>query len=120
MTQDVDGSIGSFAVEPAKVVMCGCTTACFWLDEICGIRRDFEDHIACIVSEDAVWICLEVVHEHGGSGDGVGWWGGLFRCNFIECWENTGVTCAAIIHEGAIDSLDSGSALLVEKLGFGV
>ena len=38
----------------------------------------------------------------------------MFGCDFIECW----VACAAIIHEGAIDGLDSGGALLVEKLGF--
>ena len=77
-------------------------------------------HIACVGSKDAVWISVEVVHEHGGSGDGVGHWGGLFGCDFVECWENTWVACAAIIHEGAIDGLDSGGALLVENLGFGV
>ena len=51
--------------------MHGCTTACFWLDKISGVRRDFEDHIDCIVAKDTVWVRVEVVHEHGGSGDGV-------------------------------------------------
>ena len=100
--------------------MRGCLAACFWLDEISGVRCDFEDHIACVVAEDAVWVRVEVVHEHGGSGDGVGHWGGLFGCDFIECWENTGVACAAIMHEGAIDSLNSGGALLVKRSGFRV
>ena len=66
-----------------------------------------------------MWIGVEVVHEHGGSGDGVGCRGGLFGCDFIECWENTWVACRAIIYEGAVDDLDSGGAVLVEKLGFG-
>ena len=61
---------------------------------------------------------VEVVHEHGGSGDHVGRWGGLFGCDFVECWKNAGVACATIIHEGAmIDCLDSGGALLVKRLG---
>ena len=62
-----------------------------------------------------MWISVEVVHEHGGSSDGVSCGRGLFGCDFIECWEN-----AAIIHEGAIDGLDSVGALFVEKLGFEV
>jgi hypothetical protein len=95
--------------------VCGRTTACFWLDKISGIGHDFEDHIACVVSENAMWVRVEVVHDHGGSGDGVGHWGGLFGCDFIECWD-----AAILIHEGAIDSLDSGGALLVENLGFEV
>ena len=102
--------------------MHGRMAACFWLDEITGVGCDFEDHITCIVSEDAVWISVEVVHVQGGLGDGVGRWGRLFRCDFVECWENKWVACAAIIlHEGAIvNGLDSGGALLVENLGFGV
>ena len=96
--------------------MRGCMTTCFWLDEISGVRRDFEDHIASIVAEDTVWVRVEVVHEHGSLGDGVSRWGGIFGCDFVECWENTGVACAAIIHEGAIDSLDPGGVLFVKRL----
>ena len=66
-----------------------------------------------------MWISVEVVHEHCGSGSGAGCGGGLFGCDFVECWENTWVACTAIIHEGVIDGLDSGDAVLVEKLGFG-
>ena len=47
-------------------------------------------------------------------------WGGLFKCDFVECWENTGVVCTAIIHENAIDCLDPGGAVFVKRLGYGV
>jgi hypothetical protein len=96
------------------------TAACLWLDEVSGVRRDFEDHVAGIVAEHAVRVRVKVVHEHGGSGDRVGRWGGLFGCDFVECRKNAGVARAAIIHEGAIDCLDLGGALLVKRLGVGV
>ena len=76
--------------------------------------------ITGVVAEQAVQVHVEVVHEHGGAGDRVGCWGGLFGCNLVECWKNAGVACAAIIHEGAIDCLDSGGALLVKGFGVGV
>jgi hypothetical protein len=46
------------------------------------------------------------------SGDRVGCWGGLFCGNFIKGWEDAWVTSSAIVHEGAINGLDSGGAML--------
>jgi hypothetical protein len=45
----------------------------------------------------------------------------LFGSNFIEGRKNsTGVAGAAIIHKGSVDGLDSGGALFVRRLGFGL
>jgi hypothetical protein len=36
-------------------------------------------------------------------------------------WKDAGVaSCSAMAHEGSMDGLDAGAALLVEKLGLGV
>ncbi len=43
----------------------------------------------------------------------------MFRCDFVEGWEDTWVAGAAIIQECSTDGLDSGGAKLIKWLGRG-
>jgi hypothetical protein len=69
------------------------------------------------MSDDAIGMRTQVVHQHAGRGDRVCGGRDLFGCYFVEGWEDTGVTGAAMAHEGCTDGLDSGDPLLIERLG---
>jgi hypothetical protein len=60
----VEGAVGLIIVEPAEVEMCSCAAACLELHQTCGIGRDFEHHVACVTSDDAIGTCVQAVHEH--------------------------------------------------------
>ena len=64
LAKGADGSVDAVRViNPYKVVMEGNAAASFGLQEVSGVGRDIEDHIAGVEANDGVWICVEVVHE---------------------------------------------------------
>jgi hypothetical protein len=117
--EDVNGAIDSVTVKPTEVIVDSRLTACFRLDEVGCVGRDFENHIACVVADDSIGVGAEVVHQHIGFGNLVGGQFGLFGGDLVEGGEDTGIASKAIIKEGAADRLDAVCALLVKKRGRG-
>jgi hypothetical protein len=71
------------------------------LDKVSCVGRDFESHVAGVLSDDAVKIGAEVVHEHNGLFDGFGGGCCLFGGDLVECTEDGWVTGASVVvHEG--------------------
>lgn len=60
------------------MVMGSGLAACLGLDKICCIGCDSEYHVTGTVWDDVDQISVEIVHQHGGSGDGFGHGGDLF------------------------------------------
>ena len=114
LTQDVEGSVGSFVVFPAEVVVDGGATACIGLDKVGGIGRHFQDHVACVVSDYAFGISVQVVHEHFRAFDSFCCRRGLFSGDFVEGWEDARVAAPSVIHECTGDGLDAFRADFVE------
>jgi hypothetical protein len=61
---DVDSAVEAIGVVPTKVVVCSCSTACFRLDEVSGVRCDFQYHVAGVESSRTTWVGMQVVHDH--------------------------------------------------------
>ena len=38
----------------------------FGKDEVYGVRLSDEDHAAGVITEDAIWMGVEIIHDHGG------------------------------------------------------
>ena len=120
LAKEVDCAVDARGVgEPYEVVMGGDATASSGLYEVGGIRTYLQDHVASVVTDGGVGICVEIVHEHIGFGHGVGGGLGLFGSDFVEGDKDAGVAGAAVVHKGAIDGLDVGGAVGIEGHGGG-
>ena len=76
LAKDVDCAVDARGVgEPAEVVMGGDATASSGMDKVGSIRTYLQDHVASVVADGGVGMCVEIVHEHIGFGHGVS--GGL-------------------------------------------
>ena len=65
LAKDVDCAVDARGVrEPAEVVIGGNAAASSGMDEVGGIRTYLQDHVASVVADGGVGICVEIVHEH--------------------------------------------------------
>ena len=58
LAEYVEGAIDTVIVGPTEVVVGGGTAASFGLDEVGGIGGSFENHVAGMVADDGIGICV--------------------------------------------------------------
>ena len=85
---------------------CLCAELIFTENELSVIYFADEDHVTCVIPEGAVWVLVEILHEHLDCLIGVLWWYGLFGCDFIECCFDARIDLG-IINKGTGDGLDA-------------
>ena len=70
------------------------TTACFGMNEVRCVTVNVETHVASVKTDDGVWICCSVVHQHFRLLDSVGGGKILLRVNFAERDKHGGIDSA--------------------------
>ena len=56
----------------AQIVIACSMTACFGLNKIRCVTINVETYVAIVKTDDCVWLCGSVVHQHLHLFDGVG------------------------------------------------
>ena len=64
--------------------LCYCAGSSFRENKVSVICFAEEDHVTCVIPEGAVWLLVEIVHEHLDFLVVVFCWCGVFGCYFIE------------------------------------
>ena len=67
-----------------QIVMAYSRTECFGLNKIRCVTVNVEKHVASVKTDDGIWLCGSVVHQHLRIFDGVGGGKSLLRADFIE------------------------------------
>ena len=70
------------------------TTACFGLKYIHCFTVNVETHFSSVKSDDGVWLCGSVVHQHLCLFDGLSGGQILLRANFVERDDHGGIDSA--------------------------
>ena len=50
----------------AENVTGGGARTCFWSDVVCGVLFADGGCVAGVITEDSVWMGVEITHDHGG------------------------------------------------------
>ena len=59
-------------------------TVCFGLNEVCCVTVNVEKHVASVETDDGVWLCCSVVHQHFPLLDGVSGGQSFLKADFVE------------------------------------
>ena len=92
-----EGDIDEITINPTEVVLDGGTTAGLRLDKIGVVGGDFDNRITSIISDDSIWICVEIVHAHVWFRNFFGHGQVLFRGYIVEGRKNAWVAGVAVV-----------------------
>ena len=83
-----------FRSSVAQIVMTRSTSACFGLNEICCVTVNVETHVTSVKTDDGVWLCGNLVHQHFRFSVVVSGGRRFLRANFVERNKHGGIDCA--------------------------
>ena len=69
-------------------------TACFEMNKIRCVTVNVETHVASVKTDDGVWLCGRIFHQHLRLFDGVGGGKSFLRADFVERNEHCGIDSA--------------------------
>ena len=81
-------------------------------NKVSRICFTYEDHVTCVILEGAVYVLMEIVHDHLEFLVGVFCWCGFFCCDFIESCFDARIDFR-IIKKGTGDGLDAAGTIFV-------